>query len=289
MKYITLNELNNTIRKNFSKIPHDIDFVIGIPRSGMIAGSIISEFLNVPLIDIDSLCNGSKPTGGNRLTLVDKQPTNKVLVIDDTCYSGSSIKGAKDKLKDNTEYKFIYAAVYLEGNNGEKELDFYLDDVRKYTKQFPNVIYEWNIFHHYPHIMLRCIFDIDGVLCCEPPDERLQIMYEDYIKHAKPLFVPTVPIGKIVTYRLIKYEKETAQWLYDNGIQCNKMIMFNANTYEDRKNTGITPEQMKAAAYMIDKEAILFIESDDKQAKEIYKLSGKPVLCIESNILYGNE
>lgn len=287
MKYITLNDLTKTIRKNISKIPHDIDFVIGIPRSGMIVGSIISEYLNVPLIDIDSYCNGSKPTGGNRLTLLNKPKTNKVLVVDDTVYSGSSMKSTKDKLQ-NDEHEFIYMCAYLEGN-GDKDIDFYLEDVRKYTKQFPNVIYEWNIFHHYPHIMLRCIYDIDGVFCLDPPDERNTKEYEEYIKNAIPLFIPSVPIGKIVTYRLIKYESETVKWLHDNGIHCNNMIMFNAQSYEDREKMNISPAQMKAAAYIIDNTSILFIESDDRQAQEIYKLSGKPVLCIESNKLYGNE
>ena len=79
MKYITLHDLTTTVRNNIYKIPHDIDFVIGIPRSGIIVGSIISEFLNVPLIDIDSYCAGSKPTGGNRLNLSNKQKQVKFL------------------------------------------------------------------------------------------------------------------------------------------------------------------------------------------------------------------
>lgn len=106
MKYITLHELTSTIRNNIFKIPHDVDFVIGIPRSGIIVGSIISEFLNVPLIDIDSYCNGSKPTGGNRLSIANKSKSNKVLVVDDTTYSGNSMSQAKEKLK-NDNHEFI--------------------------------------------------------------------------------------------------------------------------------------------------------------------------------------
>ena len=64
MKYITLSELSKTIRENLWKIPRDIDFIITIPRSGTIAGAIISEFLNVPMIEIDAFINGVKPTGG---------------------------------------------------------------------------------------------------------------------------------------------------------------------------------------------------------------------------------
>lgn len=288
MKYITLNELTQTIRKNISKIPHDIDFIIAVPRSGMIVGSIISEYLNVPLVDITSYSHGGKPTGGNRLTLLKRTKTNKVLVVDDTTYSGDSMKRVKARLKDD-KHELIYLCAYLEGDDGKKEVDIYLEDVRKYTKQFPNVIYEWNVFHHYPHIMMRFIYDFDGVFCQDPPDERNQEQYEQFIKNAKPLFVPSVPIGKIVTYRLIKYEAETVEWMHKHGLQCNNMIMFNAQSFEERAQMNISPAQMKAAAYIIDQNAILFIESEDRQAQEIYNLSKKPVLCIESNKLYGGE
>ena len=52
MKFVTLADLAATIRRNVHKIPHDVDIVAGVPRSGVIAASIIAEFLNAPLIDI---------------------------------------------------------------------------------------------------------------------------------------------------------------------------------------------------------------------------------------------
>lgn len=288
MKYITLDNLTESIRKNIYKIPHDIDFIIGIPRSGMIVGSIVSEFLNVPLIDINSFCDGSKPSGGNRLTLVNKPATNKVLVIDDTCYSGASMKSAKEKLKD-FEYEFIYMAAYLEGA-GDKEIDIYFEDVRQYTKgsQIPIVLYQWNIFHHYPFIMQHCLYDIDGVLCCDPPDERSINEYEEYINNAIPLFIPKVPIGGIVTYRLNKYRDITNNWFKQQGIKYGNMYMFNADSWEDRDKSGISPEQFKSLIYKSLPNMILFVESNDWQAQQIHKLSGKPVLCVESNKLYDN-
>lgn len=291
MKYITLNDLNNTIRKNICKIDHDIDCVIAVPRSGMIPGSIISEFLNVPLIDINSFCEGLTPTGGNRLKLVQREDRErkKLLVIDDTCYSGGSMKEAKERLsvfKD--KYDFIYCAVYAEGK-GINELDVYMEDVRKYTDNLDIVLYEWNIFHHYPFISGRTMYDLDGVMCVDPCDERMKAVYEDYIRNAVPLFVPTVKIYKIVTFRLIKYADITVNWLRRHNIRYDNLIMFNAENYEDRAKSGITPEQMKGNAYKNDANAILFVESDDFQAQKIHEISGKPVLCVGTNILYGGE
>ena len=288
MKYVTLKDLATTIRKNIYKIPHDVDFVISIPRSGTIVGSIISEFLNVPLIDIDSYMNGSEPTGGNRVKCIHKIKTNKVLVIDDTTYSGDSMNAAKEKLKEDS-HEFIFGVAYLEGYEGEKHIDFYLEDVRHFTKNFPIVLYEWNIFHHYPQTLMKTMFDMDGVFCLDPPDERNTEAYEQYIKNAIPLFTPTMPIGKIVTYRLVKYNKETTNWLAENNITYGHLIMFNAQSYEERSNSNISPEIMKGSLYKDDTDSLLFIESNDYQARQIHKISGKPVLSVEQNILYGGE
>lgn len=58
MNFRTIGDLNSVIYKNLQKIPQDIDLVVGIPRSGMLAGSIISLLLNEPLADFNSLLNG---------------------------------------------------------------------------------------------------------------------------------------------------------------------------------------------------------------------------------------
>lgn len=44
MQYRTLADLSNLIRKNIYKVPHDIDLVVGIPRSGMLPANIIAMF-----------------------------------------------------------------------------------------------------------------------------------------------------------------------------------------------------------------------------------------------------
>lgn len=299
MKYVTLGELCATIRNNFWKIPHDVDFVIGIPRSGIICASIISEFLNVPLIDIDSFTSGAKPTGGGRLryyikrhsseNVVDGDNKKKVLVVDDTVWIGNSKKKAKKQLEPfKDKYDFIYMAVYLEGP-GEKTIDFYLEDLRKYTNNFKEcVLYEWNIFHHNEDVMNNCIYDIDGVLCVNPPDERNEEEYLKYIENAIPLFTPTVKVGEILTYRLVKNEEITKKWLREHGIEYGKLSMFNAQTWDERNQKGVPSEVMKGMYYKNHKTARLFVESDDFQARKIFEISGKPVYCVESNKLYGN-
>ena len=291
MKYVTIGELGNTIRKNFYKIPHDVDFVMGIPRSGIIVASIISEFLNCPLIDSDSFIYGAKPTGGGRLRYYTEHKhengKKKVLVVDDTVFTGISKKKLKEQLAPFTnEYDFIYLVVYLEGP-AVNTIDIYLEDVRWATNGYREpVIYEWNIFHHNESTMEACMYDIDGVLCVNPPDERNNDEYIEYIKNAVPLFTPTATIGELVTYRLSKNQDITEKWLRENNIKYRRLTMFNAQTWDERNATGISPEIMKGKHYKSQSWAKLFVESDDYQAQVIHAISKKPVYCVESNKMY---
>lgn len=288
MKFVTLAEMAKAIRENFHKVPHDVDFVVGIPRSGVIAAGIIAEFLNAPLIDLDSFVFGAAPTGGRRLRFHKNtgRARPRVLVVDDTIFHGRSMRGARAKLAPLAgKYDFTYLAVYLEGPYDD--VDVWLEDVRMFTNHFSSfVIYEWNIFHHISGFMSVCMYDIDGVMCVDPPDERSGQPYVDYIEHATPLFTPTTPIGGIVTYRLAKYEGITRRWLADHNVEYGSLLMFPAATYEDRHASGVTPAAFKADAYNAATWAKLFVESDDRQAQVIAAKTGKPVYCVQTNKLY---
>ena len=290
MKFITLQEMNEAIRKNLWKIPRDIDFCLGIPRSGILAASIICEYLNCPLVDVDSFCEGAKPTGGARLRYwKPKHPTGKkkVLVVDDTIWNGRSKNEAKKKLsKFSSDFEFVYLVVFLEGP-GEKSIDIWLEDVRKYTNNFrDNVIYEWNIIHHNENTMAGSMWDIDGVMCVNPPDERNENEYQSYIREATPLFIPTAPIGGICSYRLRKNADTTIEWLNRQDIRYKNLYLFPADSWEERNASGVNPCVFKARCYAESKWANLFIESEDLQAMEIARLAGKPVYCVETNRLY---
>lgn len=291
MTFITIKDLSNTIRENLYKIPHDIDVVVCIPRSGTLAGTIISEFLNKPMTDLTTFINGNfSGEGGGRFKKFGKHTGNsrpKILIVDDTVWAGGSKVEAKSKLKElSKDFDFLYLVVYLEGP-AANSVDIYLENVQKYTNGFTYpVIYEWNIFHHYATEGFLC--DMDGILCKEPPDERNTSEYETYIQNAIPLITPTAPIGGIVTYRLEKYRNITKEWLSKNQIEYRNLYMFNANSWSERHDIGISPEEYKSSIYR-NSHARLFLESNKYQAEEIFKKTGKPVYCYENNIMYGNE
>ena len=131
------------------------------------------------------------------------------------------------------------------------------------------------------------MFDLDGVFCLDPPDERDEEAYISYIKDATPLFIPSTAVGGIVTFRLLKNQKITEEWLAKNGVKYGFLCMFNAQTWEERNNAGIDSGTWKGEIYKSMPNYRLFIESNVQQAERIYEISGKPVLCIENNKLYG--
>lgn len=287
MKYVTIAELSDVIRRNLWKIPRDIDFVIGVPRSGMIPASIIASFLNVPLIDINSYIAGMPPSGGSRLQYYEAnhKTYGRALVVDDTIWKGTAMREAQNKLADIKDMQFVYMCVFMEGR-GEHLVDLYLADLRMFTNEYRNIVtYEWNIFQHHEKFMRRCLYDIDGVLCLEPPDERNEKVYLRYIAHATPLFLPRAKIGGIITYRLAKNKEITEKWLRDNGVSYGELIMFDASSWKQRRDAGISPATYKAR-YYASHDYRLFVETDDCQAQEIARLSGKPVLCVSTNKMY---
>lgn len=254
----------------------------------MIAASIIASYLNVPLIDVNSFLAGLEPNGGKRLSyfIMSHKKTNKVLVIDDTVFAGTSMTITKNRLKTHTEISFIYMCVYLEGT-GIDTVDIYLEDIRHYTNEENKIVlYEWNILQHHTGVMRSFLFDIDGVFCVDPPDERNEEQYLKYIANATPVFIPRTRLGGIVTYRLSKNREITEQWLASQGIQYNELVMFKANSWKQRHDSGISPEKFKATVYAERQNARLFIESNDYQAQNIARLTGKPVFCVETNKMY---
>lgn len=276
MRYVTIAELSDMIRKNLWKIPHDIDLVVGIPRSGLMVANMIALYLNKRLSDIDSFIDGRVfCCGNNRAHMVTQSKIKKVLVVDDSVHGGNAISQAKEKLSViSSKYDlFFYAPIVT--SHGTQYVDAYasiIDD---------NRIFEWNLFHH-PQINYSCL-DMDGVLCKDPEIDDDGEKYRHFIKTANPIFLPTTTIDTIITCRLEKYRTITEEWLQNNGIQYNHLIMLDLPDKKSRLSWGKHGEYK--ANYYFKSSDTLFIESSLCQAEIIANISSKPVICIETNEL----
>ena len=108
MIYVSYEDIANTIRKNLWKIPEDIDLIVGIPRSGMIPALMIAEFLNKRVTDLDSFIEGRVMSCGRKGNYLRPGKEGKVLVIDDTVYSGHALEEVKERLKDLEEKDHMF-------------------------------------------------------------------------------------------------------------------------------------------------------------------------------------
>jgi uncharacterized HAD superfamily protein/adenine/guanine phosphoribosyltransferase-like PRPP-binding protein len=279
MHYRSIADLNETIARNIHRLPPDIDLVVGIPRSGLLAATLVSLTANVPMTDLDSFVAGKIFSSGitKRRAALDRTMSEmrKVLVIDDSIKSGSAMATAKAKVTEaGITAEVIFAAVY--GALAKHEQADFVFEVVPWPRLF-----QWNFMHH--DLLEQSCVDIDGVLCLDPTDDENDDgpAYARFLAEARPLYGPTRKIAYLVTSRLEKYRSQTEAWLAARGIQYDKLIMLDLPSKQERQRMG-AHGSFKAEFYRRS-DAELFIESEYGQAVKIAKLSGKPVLCLETH------
>jgi uncharacterized HAD superfamily protein len=273
MNFRSVNDLNKLIIKNLWKIPHDIDVVVGIPRSGLFVANLISLYLNLPLSDVDRIIKNQIISNGKRKINSFKK-INKILLVDDSIQTGRSMKKSYDLIKlNNADLEILTLTAYL------KPLSPYKADIALEYCSRPRY-FEWNLMHR--NILEKSCCDLDGVLTRDPTKKENDgsKKYKEFLNKSEPLFVPTYKIKTIVTCRLEKYRKMTEDWLEKNRIKYDELIMMNYNTNRERKMAN-NYSKFKANVYKAHKYK-LFIESSLKQSKEIAYYSNKIVYCLET-------
>lgn len=279
MNYRSIEDMNRLIRNKLSIIPRDIDLIVGVPRSGMLPATIIALLLNKPLKSLSELGNESNHSFSTR-HLENNTDIKKILVVDDSCLSGKSMLKAKSYLSEilPKNVSVLFCCVYAVEETSDIP-DFFFE-----ICSTPRV-FEWNIMNHI-FIEGTCM-DLDGVLCIDPTEEENDDgeRYISFIKNAVPRFAaPKYPIGAIVTTRLEKYRKETEDWLSRNNIKYHNLIMLDVPDKETRQRLQLHA-RFKASVYK-NSNALLFIESSERQAREINELTNMPVYCTDNNQFY---
>jgi uncharacterized HAD superfamily protein/hypoxanthine phosphoribosyltransferase len=282
-EYRSFSDLNQAIIRNLAIFPHDIDLIVGIPRSGMLPANLLALYLNKPYTDIDSFIEKRIYAIGERMKNVNSSNLNKILIIDDYIASGKALSKVKEKIGQlSCSYNISYGTVYA-AKRSINLVDFYCEAFDDYGPS----VFEWNIFL-YPALSNKTCYDIDGVLCIEPPvdvDDDGE-KYTSYISNAPPLYLPSGEIDSLVTCRLEKYRAVTIEWLKKWHINYKNLIMLNFQTKDEREEWG-KYGIYKGEVYKKNK-CVLFIESSLKEAMEIKRISGKPVFCTETFAMINN-
>lgn len=283
MNYRSVSDLSFLTNRHVSRVPQDIELIVGIPRSGMLVASIISLKLNLPLTDLYSFLRNDELKKGNTRTykhnqLVHPWDARKVLLVDDSIASGNSMDAAVSMVRGAFAGEVVTMAAFAQRENVHR-IDMFLETVEQ-----PR-LFEWNIMHH--HLLSNACLGIDGVLCVGPaPGENDDgPNYRRFLREASPLFIPSVKVAHLVTNRLEKYRAETEDWLVRHGVEYGHLHMLELADESQARQLRVG-NPFKANAYRSDPHAILFIEGNRDEALDIMQLANKPVFCVESNEMF---
>jgi hypothetical protein len=293
MNFVSLADFSKDVAAWERQLPQ-FDAVCGVPRSGLLPATQIALRRNIRLVELSDLLR--QPEGAiARAELRPSNPVclnkipygNKLLIVDDSSSDISkTFTGLRAQLSAQTDLQITYGAVY---RTSEKSL------VDCYYREIPQPrMFEWNCWRNWWLHFALC--DLDGVLCEDwkgKSEVDNDFEFAKHVREAAPLYLPQRPIIGVVTSRIEKYRKDTEKWLASHNVKYSKLIMHPAATPEQRREMNDHAIR-KAEAYMavpvqnyMDVPKVnLFIESDVRQAAQIFKLTQRPVLCIDSMTMF---
>ncbi len=127
VNYRNIADLNSLILRKLSIVPRDFDLVVGLRESGLIPANLLSLYLNRPFTDLNSFLNGHIYKAGERGGFFTHNQNQKVLIVDDSLRTGTTLRKAKEKLAGLTDrFQFSYCVIYIEPGK-EAEADLYLE------------------------------------------------------------------------------------------------------------------------------------------------------------------
>lgn len=282
MNYKSYANLYMDIKRSLHRLNAvKVDLVVGVPRSGMIPAYMIALALNVNCTDLSSFSVNARVSKGitraGKKELVNAWDAKNVLLVDDSILSGKSMLLSIGKIPLEYPGRVTTLAIYSSLPR-RSDVDMFLEYVS------PPRVFEWNIFHH--GLLSRACVNIDGVLCMAPSKEQESndAKYDKFLVEVEPYIIPVYKIHSLVTNRLEKDRLKTEKWLTNHGIEYENLIMLNSNNMDDvfRFNAGVEHK----ASYYKKSGLDFFIESDSAQAKGIFDITGKPVFCVNDNIMY---
>lgn len=287
MNFRSVSQLSSQVLAWAKKLPPEIEVVVGVPRSGLLAANFLALYRNLPLTDIEGLLDGRcLASGYTRDVAIEGAPSKggtgegilarprEILIVDDSVFSGGTMQRIRERVEAaKLPHRVRYAAVYVKPGHTDA-VDFHCEVLHA-----PRV-FEWNVLHSHP--LTNACLDMDGVLCHDPVPEENDDgeRYLNFLRAVRPLLRPTAKIGWIVTSRLEKYRAETEAWLHRHGVEYGELVMLDYADGATRRRFN-THSAFKADVFR-NTGAELFIESSVRQAYEIANLAEKDVLCIDT-------
>jgi hypoxanthine phosphoribosyltransferase len=277
MHYRSIADLNETVYRNLGRLPSDIDLIVGIPRSGLLAANVISLALNVPLAELEGFMSGRVIASGNtrRYAKLDRGITKgqRVLVVDDSLRTGNAIRQAAEQLAPFArDFEFLFCVAYGVRLN-EPGVDVVLEAVPQ-----PRV-FQWNLFHHV-FLESSCVA-LEGVIL--PPIAADQESYSAAAdltdSDLRRVIVPTKPVGHLISLRHPRHRPQIEQRLRQLGIKYHHLHFRQPQEADDGSC-------FKSTVFASQRDAILMIEPSDDDAVRIVRNTGKPTLSLQSQEVF---
>jgi hypoxanthine phosphoribosyltransferase len=273
MNYRNLQDLSTCIRKNLKTLPTEIDAVVGIPRSGMIAASMIATLMNKPLGVLNHFARFGINYGPRGLE-GEADRSMLVLLVDDSISGGETMQQAEKRLRAYF-HRVVTLAVY------RKVQSPMITNYTFETVPGPRV-FEWNWHRH--HFLKTAMLDIDGVICHDPTEEDLENeqTFRRFVINAKPLFLPRYRVPVIATGRKTQFRELTEMWLEHHGVKYDELYMSTPERGAKRTKLYAFNEARFSEKRM---RITWIVESNGSQAKFLRQATGLPVLCTDNNAM----
>lgn len=209
MEYRSVADLSRLTAAWAKTLPHDFDLIAGTPRSGLLVANLLSLHLQLPLADVDALCEGRIMASGQRHSgTVDLSRRCKVLIVDDSICSGAAMAKVQRQIEQASLPHEVHYGALIASPEAVRDCK-----VRLYAEVVPMPrIFEWNIMHA-PTLGRACV--------------ALEDVLADH--SGAPLVRPDHPIGWVATSRPESRREETEDWLARHGIACRELRMGCSN------------------------------------------------------------
>lgn len=278
MNLRSVADLDRAIAQNLWKVDRaGFDVIVGIPRSGMIPASIIATYLQLPLATLEGYIAGIVHGRSGKPV----KRSDRILLVDDTSNKGGAMARAMAMLPKGVQATRCVVFGPYQVARPDRIVDVWFEECRGPRG------FAWNLWKHAR--LARWGFDMDGVLCRDPtkPENDDGQLYAGFLRNAEPLFLPTRPIGHIVTGRLEKYRSETVDWLGRHNIRFLQLHMApfatKAERMEAMHSAGGRGGWKAGIARQVGVD--MFVESCPKQARIIAREARIPVWCTRTQSL----
>jgi len=264
-------DMSRRIALDLWRVPGSVDVVVAIPQGGGLPAAFLGLQINRPVVDLDSFLEDNVEGAAH------------ALLVDDICRTGATMAAAHERLVARFPgLRLTTLAVYCQ-RRSESYVDITLESAES------ELLLEWSLFRS--PVMRQACLDMDGILCGDATSEQDDDgpQYLDFLVRTARHTVPRGRIHRIVTSRLEKYRAETEAWLARQGIEYDALTMLDLPSEAERRQ--LRPQgRFKAEVYRSDPDAILFVESETWQAREIARaVPGKAVFDYRTRTLIDSD